>query len=67
MTSRYFEVRQPISTSAEGLYQCLTKAFECMQISDWQRKLVGFGCDGAIAPNGLQECLKGSVPCIDSF
>ena len=34
-----------------------------MHISDWQRKLVGFGCDGAsvnIAPNGLRECLKGT-------
>lgn len=70
VTSRYFSVRQPISTNAEGLYQTLIKAFEYMHISDWERKLVGFGCDGAsvnIAPNGLRGCLEGAVLWIVSF
>ena len=60
--NRLFAVRQPVSGNAEGLFDCLTRAFDHMGVSDWKNKLVGLGCDGTncvnMAQNGLRGYLK---------
>jgi len=68
--SKFFAVRQPRNGTAAGLYESFTRAFDRMEISDWENKLIGFGCDGTsvnIAANGLKGHLEKSVPWIVTF
>ena len=45
--NKVLSVRQPSSANAAGLFECLTKALGRVDIADWEKKVVGFGCDGA--------------------
>ena len=57
-------VRQPMSTTAVGLADCVTRALSYMGIDETE-KLVGFGCDGAnvnIGDEGLRGKLEVDRP-----
>ena len=63
-------VRTPKSGDAVGLYQCLKDSFSFVgvQDSDWQKKLIGFGCDGTnvnIADGGVKGYLRRDLPWIE--
>ena len=68
--SKFFAVRQPKNGTAAGLYESYTRAFDHMEVIDWENKLIGFGCDGTsvnIAGNGLKGLLERSVPWVVTF
>ncbi len=45
--NKFFTVRQPKKANARGLYECFTRATRHIFGDDtnWETKLVGFGCD----------------------
>lgn len=51
---RYFTVRELSSGTATGLMECLERAFQHMDITDWDQKLIGLGCDGCSANMGAR-------------
>ena len=68
--NKFFSVRTPKSGDAVGLYQCLKDSFSFVgvQDSDWQKKLIGFGCDGTnvnIADGGVKGYLRRDLPWIE--
>jgi len=48
----FFTVRKPKSGTGQGLFDCLKSAIEYMGVTDWETKLIGFGCDGTNANIG---------------
>ena len=68
--SKFFSVRRPAKANAEGLFVCLKAGLDYVGVSDWEKKLIGFGCDGAsvnMGAPGLREFLQASMPCIVFF
>ena len=66
----FFTVRQPKSGTAQGLFDCLKSAVKHMGATDWEKKLIGFGCDGAnvnIGERALKGLLKEVVPWVVVF
>ena len=64
--NKFLTVRRPNRLHDEGLYQ----GFVIVNVTDWQNKLIGFGCDGAsinIGGRRLKGYLEKSVPWIVSF
>ena len=64
---KYLAIWRPSRSNAEGLFECFERALAHAGIadSDWESKLIGFGCDGTNvnqAANGLQGYLEQSVP-----
>ena len=47
IANKLFSVRKPSSGDAKGLCECLKQAVKYVGLhNDWNRKLIGFGCDG---------------------
>ena len=44
--SQFFAARRPGQANAEGLFACLEARLAYVGVADWDKKLVGFGCDG---------------------
>ena len=44
--SQFFAARRPARANAEGLFACLEAGLAYVGVADWDKKLVGFGCDG---------------------
>ena len=62
---RFFTVRQLNSGTGQGLLQCLRKAMEYMGVTDWEKRMIGLGCDGCSAnmgERGLRGLLQRSLP-----
>ena len=55
---RFFCVRQLSSGTAKGLFECLKGALTSMGVMGWQKKLIGFGCNGCNANMGKMGGLK---------
>ena len=58
---RFFTVRQLNSGTGQGLLQCVRKA---MEYTDWEKRMIGLGCDGCSAnmgERGLQGLLQRSL------
>ena len=49
---QFITVKQLSRGTAQGLFDCLTSALECMKITGWEKKMIGFGCDGCNANMG---------------
>ena len=69
---KFLAIRRPSRSNAEGLFECFKRALAHAGISDsdWQSKLIGFGCDGTnvnLAANGLRGYMERSVPWVISF
>lgn len=67
---RYFTVRELGSGTATGLMDCLERAFQYMGITNWDRKLIGLGCDGCSAnmgARGLRGLLQQRLPWVIVF
>eukprot|EP00731_Ephydatia_muelleri_P017065 Em0010g163a len=68
--SRFLAVQEIKRANAEGLFQCFKNAMSHVGISDWETKVIGFGCDGTnanIASGGLRGHLEESMPWIVVF
>ena len=73
---KFLAIRRPSRSNAEGLFECFTRALIHAGVTDWENKLVGFGCDGTninLGANGLQGYIEVSsmgsfilVPCAPS-
>jgi len=44
---KFLSARQPTSCTAAGLFESFTRARTRATVTNWEFKLVGFGCDGA--------------------
>ncbi len=63
-------VRQPPRANAAGLLEFFNRAISRVGILDWEKKLIGFRCDGAsvnIGANGLRGFLEDVVSWIICF
>ena len=56
----HYSVRQPKSGTAQGLFDCLKSAVKHMGATDWEKKLIGFVCDGANVNIGERESTERS-------
>ena len=68
--SKFLTVRRPARANAEGLFACLKAGLDYVGVSDWESKLIGFGCDGAnvnMGARGLRGFLQLSMPWIVVF
>ena len=68
--NKLLAIQQPKSTTGKGLYHCRKQGLNYVQLDDWKKKLISFGCDGAsanIAANGLKGHLEKDVPWILMF
>ena len=68
--NKLLALQQPQSTTGEGLYECLQRAFDFVEIDNWMKKRISFGCDGAsanIAVGGLRGHLEKEVPWVVMF
>ena len=68
--NKFLSVRQPKRANAEGLFECFARALGHVGITNWGRKLVGFGCDGAsvnIGPRRLTHHRERSVSWVVVF
>jgi len=66
----FLAIRRPSRSNAEGLFECFKRALTHAGITDWESKLIGFGCDETnvnMAANGLWGYLEKSVPWVVSF
>ena len=65
VTSQFLTVRRPNSCTAQGLFTCLQAALSYVGIPNWDKRLIGFGCDGAsvnIGGRGLKGLLRDGLP-----
>ena len=70
VTSQFLTVRRPNSCTAQGLFTCLQAALSYVGIPNWDKRLIGFGCDGAsvnIGGRGLKGLLRDGLPWIVVF
>ena len=65
--SKFFIVRRPARTNAQGLFDCLRAGIDYVGVSNWQCKLIGFGCDSAIINMGAKGFLLECMPMIVVF
>lgn len=56
---RFFTVRQLSSATAQGLFDCLRKPMQYVGVSDWETRMIGFGCDGTNTNMGVRGGLRG--------
>ena len=52
----------------EGLFVCLKAVLDYVGVSDWDKKLISFGCDGVsvnIGARGLRDSCR--HPCLGLF
>ena len=45
--SQFFAARSPARANVEDLFACLEVGLAYVRVADWDKKLVGFECDGA--------------------
>ena len=67
---KFLSVQQPTSANAAGLLEAFTRAIVCVDITDWEFKVIVLGCDGAsvnIGDNGLKGYLEERVLWIVCF
>ena len=67
---RFLIVRRPSHCDAKGLYECFERALTYVGVTDWQTKLIDFGCDRTnvnIREGGLRSILEESVPWVAVF
>ena len=50
-------MRQLGSGTAQGLFQCLSRAMEYIGVTDWEERMIGLGCDGCSTNMG-ERCLR---------
>ena len=68
IVNSFFTMRQLKSGTGQGLFDCLKSAMEYMGVTEWETKLVGFGCDANIGErSGLRGHLKEAVPWVVVF
>ena len=70
MCSKKISVRRPAGTNTEGQFVCLKAGLDYVGVSDWEKKLIDFGCDGAsvnMGTLGLRGFLQASMPWIVFF
>ena len=70
MCDKFLTVRRPERANADGLFACLNAAIKYVGMSKWERKLIGFRCDGAsvnMCAGGLRGLLQQTVPWIVVF
>ena len=68
--SQFLTVRRLESCTAQGLFTCLQAALAYVGITNWEKRLIGFGCDGAtlnIGARGLKGILRDSMSWIVVF
>ena len=68
--SKFFPVRCPARANAEGLFVCLKAGLDYVGVSDREKKLIGFGCDGEsvnMGARGLRGFLQAPMPSIVVF
>ena len=66
----FFFSQMPCQANAEGLFVCLKAGLDYMGVSDREKKLIVFGCDGAsvnVGVRGLRGYLQASMPWIVFF
>ena len=66
----YFTIRELSSGTASGLMECLERAFQHMNIIDWDQKLIGLGCHWCSAnmgARGLRGLLQQQHPSVIVF
>ena len=57
IVNKFFSVRRPRSGDAKGLFECLKQAVKYMGLpNEWNKKLIGFGCDGTAVNIGDRVC-----------
>ena len=62
---RFLTVRRPSRCDAKGLYECFERALTYVGVTDWQTKLIGFGCDGTnVNPYSPDILYKGQMSCV---
>lgn len=71
MLNSFLTVRQLKSGTGQGLFDCMKSTVEYVGVTDWETKLIGFGCDGTNANigehSGLKGHLKEAVPWVFFF
>ena len=63
--NNFFCVQHLKSGTGKGLFESVCNAAQYMNITDWKKKLIGFGCDGAsanMAERGLRGLLRSELP-----
>ena len=71
VVNRFFSVHRPHSGVAKGLFDCLKQAVKNVGLpNEWNKKLVGFGCDGTnvnLGERGLKMYLQQTAPLIEVY
>lgn len=66
---KYLSIERPENADADGIKQCITKAFERFGIMDFSKKLLGLNLDGAAVNmgihNGLGRQIKSQSPWLE--
>ena len=69
MRDHFLSMRQlPVSSgTAQGLFDYLTGALNSMGVTEWEKGMIRFGCDGCSAnvgeSGGLKSLLQQDFPC----
>jgi hypothetical protein len=62
---RFLTVRHLVAGTGVGLFKCLERALDYMNVENWRSRLIGLGCDGTnanVADRGLKGHLQKDVP-----
>ena len=66
---KFFSVKTPSHTTAEGLKEAISSAFKRTGMTEFRTKLAGFNVDGALVNTGihkgLAQLLRESSPCLN--
>ena len=68
--TKVLAVCQPEQATGLDLCHCLKQSFTRVEIKEWRKKLVAFGCDGAsanLAQGDLRGLLEADVPWVVMF
>ena len=69
--NKYLCVRQLKCATADGIFNCFKKAMDYVGIVDWNKKMIGLGCDGTNVnignKSGVKALLKEDIPWVIVF